>query len=1193
MSGHDHESPQAAPREHVEAPKGGPTASTAEVRRPDAAETWSKIEKIIGGHSKAAHDLPRLVSLLDADRKTTFSSDHFASLGANVSGDVVIQTGEVLELHPTLVVETALAAKAPPTKRELRRFLSKLRGSDANELAPDVIKGLRKVMTGPLLEELPIASEWIWALSGHAELLTWFIDTTRPSIVALKFAQAGSAELATTIEALATTKKWEWVDHVHLAQGFDGLRYIAAAAPDQIKKKLEAKLGPISDEREAKKFREQHAGDVSEALDGKPTLRELIDAVARVGRVEGENATKVLAALKKLEPSADDVVAIAPMIGITGEVILELLVGAKGVTSQHVSSYLMLYGIEHFSTTTSSSLVKRLRRHMPELRFRELIEAGGGGGLKLLLANASLRDWFFDTATPEDLLWFCGSSAESASACKLMDRRDPSWRWVKDLTAAGETRQLRAVALNCGHAPTVQHIRQVLLAEPAPRQETIATAETPNWETKGGATGRVLDAIAEGGDVLARVADLDEAQRARHGQLDTFVEHIGKHLTGADFARAAVLLDLTFARVVANALSPSPALVAYLRTRPRAEEIDTAGKAPLVERALTHVHPDPLVVFPSLRDPVQLAKALEHNPKLIKTLFRHGEPSTVADLLSREPVLSITEKMLDKSPELLSSLPHYRQLTKRGKEGVDRLAKHAHGDTVQELEDVRTNDHDPRDSAREEGAKLHGAVKHDSVWKALDELVAKGGSAQSALALLGEYSGDQVRALLSDQAHSSQVHALAKLTELPAHVVFPQLSVESLLSMRNARAWLFDYDHTYVLLDLIAKRPAAIQKVAAELDQGSGANALIWLNRIPVGAALTDGEVRVLDQLQPAIKDASILRTLFNQRFGIVPPAGYDATELASLYRVMCRLPRSHLQQQRIKDIVERPGRDGTAGSWSGETITLSPDLKEGAESETYHSTSKRYSKAQITRLYGWNDVELAQQVKQGNVRYSVGSDQYELVAEKADKFTTTVLHEIGHSIDDILGERTEPVYGIAQWRSYAAGDFDNWAAEMGGWDKVTPSDQKQIREAWVDALRAKTKVGDLVGSDHPALASRYEHVGIVAKAREKTSFNYASPVTIGDRTFVMNTYYQRFFSVSATAAETKPSAYSLYAPQEYFAEAYVEYYREVDGTPGSRGKKGGALPGPVKNWFTNNVDTLKYDPQRFEKQDDSDAGGE
>jgi hypothetical protein len=100
----------------------------------------------------------------------------------------------------------------------------------------------------------------------------------------------------------------------------------------------------------------------------------------------------------------------------------------------------------------------------------------------------------------------------------------------------------------------------------------------------------------------------------------------------------------------------------------------------------------------------------------------------------------------------------------------------------------------------------------------------------------------------------------------------------------------------------------------------------------------------------------------------------------------------------------------------------------------------------------------------------------------------------------------------------------------------------------------------------------------------------YFAREVVGNRVFTANhAYFGGFYSLQADAALSSPTDFSLYAPGEYFAECYAEYYREVDGTPGSRTRRGGGLPGPVKKWFDDNVDALKYDPHRFKGTDDPD----
>ena len=52
------------------------------------------------------------------------------------------------------------------------------------------------------------------------------------------------------------------------------------------------------------------------------------------------------------------------------------------------------------------------------------------------------------------------------------------------------------------------------------------------------------------------------------------------------------------------------------------------------------------------------------------------------------------------------------------------------------------------------------------------------------------------------------------------------------------------------------------------------------------------------------------------------------------------------------------------------------------------------------------------------------------------------------------------------------------------------------------------------------------------------------------------------------------PMPYAGFAPQEFFAECYVEYYREPS-TPG------GNLPTAIKTWFDQNVQRIGHGPMK------------
>lgn len=292
-----------------------------------------------------------------------------------------------------------------------------------------------------------------------------------------------------------------------------------------------------------------------------------------------------------------------------------------------------------------------------------------------------------------------------------------------------------------------------------------------------------------------------------------------------------------------------------------------------------------------------------------------------------------------------------------------------------------------------------------------------------------------------------------------------------------------------------------------------------------------------------------------------------------------------------VRDIVERailhvhpdPLQDG---SWNGREIVLDEDMKPGEGTQDMAPRSGQMTREQVRKLYGWDDATIEKQLKDGRLEEKAvaGQTVYELPDVSMDKFTQVLLHEVGHSVDSILGTKTEVVYDMAGWRQYDEGDFETWATEMGGWDKVEKSDQAKIRQAWLDALRSKLSVSSMVDHEHPARAKKYEGVGIVDATRADINGLYTNPIRSNGRTFVMQPYYGYFYSLKAEAAGTAPSAYSLYAPAEYFAECYVEYYRSVDGTPAGAQLKGGMLPSPVKKWFDAHVDKVRFDPKRLEK---------
>jgi hypothetical protein len=391
-----------------------------------------------------------------------------------------------------------------------------------------------------------------------------------------------------------------------------------------------------------------------------------------------------------------------------------------------------------------------------------------------------------------------------------------------------------------------------------------------------------------------------------------------------------------------------------------------------------------------------------------------------------------------------------------------------------------------------------------------------------------------------------------------------------------------------VLLGLLGTHAKARDLVAADLS-GTSEAATAWLGRLPAAAALTDREVRALDALRPGVQDVASLHALFAIRFGVGAPAQYDAAAVHGLYGVLCRLPRSQVNQGRIKGMIARPIKGGD-GMWFQDHIHLDDKLRVGDREENFypHADEKAdwASKVDFLKLWGLDAAQLEQRVTDKAVDRKVdgGVELFRVASQHPDRYTAVVLHEVGHQVDDILGKRTAPVFQHADWRLYSEADFDTWAGEMGGWDKVAAADKGKIRDAWFDARRSGTAVRELVDAAHPARAATYQGVGIVDAANSAVSMAPEEPLVLNGRGFMVAS---SFYSLSAAGVQTAPSKYSLHAPEEYFAESYVEYYRAVDGTPGSQAKKGGNLPGATRKWFDDHVDKLRFDPRRFEKKDE------
>ena len=1175
--------------------------------------------------------LPDYFAVLPEEERTKFLAERMKDL-KKVPGKLAIEIAQMLGADPAQTVKTALAGKPPATAKELHAYVMQLDGTQLATITGDDFTKLKAALPGPLLTVIPSVSMFLTELSDHAEFMKWFIETTPSPIAATLIAQHATPWMAQIFDQ---ENLWtEWVNHLRPA-GVDAgtrLRLLASGTTDkQIKAKLDALSPEPKDDATGKATQASHANDVKDELAGKPTLEGLLEAIGEAGRVEAADRDKLVAKLQKLGATADDLLYVATTVTLDPSTMLRALASAPGVRAEHLTAYL-IQKPSAAKALADDKLRSTVTKTASDLRLVDLARFADTGEFHALLvtpANDGLRNWFLDDASPKDRLWFVGYDPKATARATRWTEKRVGMEWVKELTSADDGTQLRVLANHLKGGPLEDFIRTVLLGDDEPDKDASSRAlhgaQEGDERAYGGDDERLEKTLSEGGIGLVQmIADLSEGKKATLRKDQAQLKRIGESLrVKSQWVRVADHLNLSYENAIAacpGALAGGP-LLSYLRERPQAEELAALADPQIVEHAAQQVHPNLLYVFPALNDPKHLAKALKQNKALLGLLLEGSDPNLLASLLARDEVIELAADRMADNIALLEKLPQYKHMTKRGQQAFDKITKKVDDEVDRSFfEDQKAGDADHDKAAAQQGEQLHEAdekktlvekiqalgKKHDKRMKSLSEEHTKhdatapqkrkdqqDGASVNVLALL-EMHRSEVPDLLTDRTLREHTDKIRELTNMSPDVAIPWLSPTELVQMPNSLRWWLSYgDGLAVLRHLEGSRKARLQVIGGLMAETGGAGE--WLYRLPKGMALEESDARVIDKLVADAPDDTIAFKLFETRFGFPPASEFSTGEVKEVYKIMSRLPRGHVMQGRIAGMVQKdlPDADGKWDS-TNRRIEIDDNTTPGSDSETFHSSklTEFQTKPELMARYGfdetrWQELENAKRIEIEDPAAKV--PRYRIKEDQVDSFTQVVLHEVGHAVDEILGKRTDPVYGYANWRVHDIhAGFDNWANEMGGWDEVSTADKKKIKEAVIDASKAEVTVQELVSSDHPALdTSKYSRVGLVKHLRAGESFKYTEQVKHGDRVFIVNGYYDELFSLNADAAEVAPSSVALYAPAEYFAECYVEYYRGVDGKAGSSARKGGALAGPVKSWFDSHVDKIRFDPSRFGRKEE------
>lgn len=122
-------------------------------------------------------------------------------LAARMDSDMFLQCAEAYGYVVYFAVDVALRhAKPPATEVALKRYLRSRSIAEIAKLEDHhaILFEVRKLLPGPLGDELPALAGLPGAIDGKPYLVRWFIESTRPSLAALYLARNGGSELADT-----------------------------------------------------------------------------------------------------------------------------------------------------------------------------------------------------------------------------------------------------------------------------------------------------------------------------------------------------------------------------------------------------------------------------------------------------------------------------------------------------------------------------------------------------------------------------------------------------------------------------------------------------------------------------------------------------------------------------------------------------------------------------------------------------------------------------------------------------------------------------------------------------------------------------------------------------------------------------------------------------------------------------------
>lgn len=1202
------------------APRGGNGAPTASGPS-GSPQAMTEIQDEIAKGVPHPERIPRLAAMLSPADAATVRDTQLEDLEAKLTGAQTIAVYQALGQTPTNTAYAALRRSA--TQLDLARFVGMLEPKELIELVSDanIVRWLVVAMPGSLLDytSIRLGHEGLTKSRG---LMRWLVTTSTPQ----QIWRAIGSMMPREKQALATTLEseglWDWVTLLS-PQGMtpldtENLKDMVAVAPAHIKPAFEALVAaapaprvvdPNATEAEAKAFTKKQR---AEERDAAALLRRKLTSSEAVGADElMELVVKTKGAANPLGSdlrarrkavallSVDQLASFVHAAWFSPEDKLDWLLDKTDVRPSDLMEVLVREHVESF--LVDDARVTRLAARIGDLDLGSMVELGGElqaaavrhAPLRRLVLgkNPAARQLFrFVTA---------GTSPDSVSiACKVV-ARDFGYAWVYELTNEVEKEaQLRRLAIACPDRAAREHLMNVAIHTwPLTKNKIVAGAvasEPAVFQTEDAhlRSDVVSNRSKVAGDAIEMSDEARAAMRQDRDQANAAIKaSAGQANRGMDAVRTARELDGTLPetlRAVASDIDSIDhgAFRTYARERPGTEQLAVAGDASLAALAETALGYSPLSSLPVLRSPAALAHALNTNPSLLSWIERTTSPVEALELLgANEAIAAVAAMAMERTRSfaLIKDLPR-AGLTVGQRAALARIGAEATGQQLQEAVGDRLTENADNDDGRAppthpDGGRSLGAV--------LEELAKRGASGKEIQAACSSHPESEARKVLFGGT-PTQLLMLRAVGASPL-TVFPWLAAEPAdvlyASTTALTDWLLATEEPLAVLRAIAGSANALEHVAMAIDeQTSGANHFLRL--LPQGHGLAERDEAALLALFSAVTSDDAALRVFTTRFGHAPDGAWSRAALDKLWVTLSRLPDRQVEANPRFGGLSRGdggGSNDLAGHYSPGTGVV--NIKGDGGTETRYASGQWQSKEKLAQHLGVDAGEIDRRVSADRIEKQTIKDveTFRVKAVSGDKFTYTLLHEMGHAVDALLGGRTELAFGIGGWKTYGDGDFDAWASEMGAWQgaSVSADDKAQTRVLFEHHLKSSRgiegptgELQDMAPSDH-ALKSGNNAGAFLMKAAKRTKpFRYQTPIEHNGRMFLMNFYYGEFMSYDAKIHGMLPLPYAGFAPAEFFAECYVEYYREAS-------MPGGNLPVAIKTWFDENVNRIGHGPAK------------